>query len=119
MTDSEPDDGSSSVEGGSAELDARFSLLADRDRRLVLSTLAAAETDRVPVARLAEILSQAGSEERDSHRARISLHHRHLPRLQREDVLTYDDEAAVVRYHGDALLEQCLSSLEDMSSDTD
>jgi len=107
----------SAEEDGSGTLDDRLALLADRDRRLVVSTLAGGETDRVPVTRLVEALSQASGDGHDPQRIRLRLHHQHLPRLQSAGVLTYDDESAVVRYHGDPLLEECLSSFAELTSD--
>lgn len=117
MNDFEPGEEWSPTADGSKRLDDRLALLADHDRRVLVSTLIAGETDRVQVAQLVEALSREHADGRSPEQIQLRLHHRHLPRLQKAGVLTYDDDSAEVLYHGDALLEACLSSVSGLASD--
>lgn len=93
-------------------LDERLRLLSHAERRLVLQSLVEGDGGGVSLSALVDRLVADGG--RDPTQVRLDLHHRHLPLLADAGVLTYDADAAVVRYHGDALLEACLSSLADV-----
>jgi hypothetical protein len=93
-------------------LDERLRLLSHAERRLVVQVLVEADGERVSLADLVDRLVEEGG--RDPRRVRLDLHHRHLPRLEDGGVLAYDSDESAVRYHGDELLEACLSSLADL-----
>lgn len=72
--------------------DPVFDAVADAHRRFVVSYL----DERGPpveVETLATALA-GWDDELDDREARIRLHHTHLPKLERADVVTYDDAVA-------------------------
>ena len=93
-------------------IDRRLRLLADRDRRLLVSQLL---TDDEPVRleALATVLTDGRAPPLDHETALSVLHHEHLPRLDREGIVSYDPTDRSVVYNGDALLEECLRALSE------
>jgi len=72
-----------------AETDALFSVLADANRRFVLSHLAQREASPA-LDHLTGALAE-WNDDLDREDARIALHHVHLPKLEEAGLLTYDD----------------------------
>ena len=91
-------------------LDALLSVLADSERRTILTHLGDASTDTAPLDDLATAL--APDSPRDREHARIRLHHGHLPRLAGTPLLSYDTATATVEYHGDPELETLLAIIQ-------
>lgn len=75
------------------ERDRLINLLADEGRRHVLAVLR--DTDEpLSVADLANSLARR--EAGDAKQRKITLHHRHLPKLADADLVEYDDETKAV-----------------------
>ncbi|WP_226013525.1 DUF7344 domain-containing protein [Halomicrobium salinisoli] len=92
---------SESTVGGQRQ-DELFDVLSDRRRRSVLDALRDAETP-VPVAALAADLatdeprgSGSGSTEEQGEAIRVSLVHRHLPKMAATGFVSYDDTRQTV-----------------------
>jgi hypothetical protein len=96
-------------------LDKRLELLANRDRRLVVSTLRDNDDDRLPVGVLTNIVARAHPDDVTPQSVLVDLHHVHLPKLQREGVVEYHADESLVVYCGDAALERCLRAIEDVA----
>jgi len=71
------------------ETDALFAVLADANRRFVLSHLAQRETAPA-LDQLTGALAE-WNDDLDREDARIALHHVHLPKLEAASLITYDD----------------------------
>jgi hypothetical protein len=84
-TETVPDDLSADV------LDRLFDVLAAERRRHALRYLTAAERT-VPLSELANHVATAESSN-DYQQVAIDLHHRHLPKLAEEELISYDAEA--------------------------
>lgn len=72
-------------------LDRLFDVLAAERRRHALRYLTAAERT-VPLSELANHVATAESSS-DDQQVAIDLHHRHLPKLAEEELISYDAEA--------------------------
>ncbi|MFD1647803.1 helix-turn-helix domain-containing protein [Haloarchaeobius litoreus] len=79
--------------------DRLLDLLADRHRRQVLVTLAGA-SEPLTVDELSELLSDV--DETQVERARLELHHTHLPKLEAAGLVEYDPENQSVTLAGSA-----------------
>lgn len=90
-------------------LDEHLSLLADSERRTLITHLRDTSTDTASLADLATAL--ANHTPCDRAHARIRLHHGHLPRLAQTPLLSYDPATTTVEYHGDPELETLLAIL--------
>lgn len=101
-------------------VDELLSVLGDDERRAIITHLQDDPTGTASLDALATVLAPDAPTERD--RARIRLHHRHLPKLDRTPLLSYDTNTTTVEYHGhpelDALLDPFHRS-ETAHSDTD
>lgn len=89
-----------------AELDSLFELLANRQRRRVLGYLVDAADG---VATFPDIIDHVVAESGDStddERVAINLHHTHLPKLEAENVVEYDDRSETVRYRGSSAVTE-------------
>lgn len=73
------------------DLDTLFDVLASERRRRALQYLAATETT-VPLTELANHVAAVESGG-DHQQVTIDLHHRHLPKLAEEGLVSYDAEA--------------------------
>lgn len=89
--------------------DDLLTILADSERRAIVTYLQDAETDTASLDSLASALASATSLERDD--ARMRLHHTHLPKLAGTPLLDYDPDTARVEYHGDRDLEALLNAI--------
>lgn len=98
-------------------LDRWLELLAHRDRRVVLSTLVANDDDRLPVGVLTDVVAGDRPTETTPQSVLIGLHHVHLPKLQRADVIEYHPDESMVTYRGHEELERCLHAIEDAAAD--
>lgn len=81
-------------------LDEKFTLLADRQRRILLSVLGRVD-DPVSIGGLSErILAREDPDSATDSAAleelELKLHHVHVPKLARYDILEYDAESGVV-----------------------
>lgn len=75
-------------------LDTLFGVLADSTRRHVMRYLVDAETT-VPLDDIAEHVAETTSTS-EQRTVKVELHHRHLPRLAEEGIVSYDAEAHLV-----------------------
>ena len=83
-----------------AELDSLFEVLANPQRRHALGYLVDADDG---VATFPDVVDHVVAELGDStdeERAAIDLHHTHLPKLEDENVVEYDERSETVRYRG-------------------
>lgn len=90
-------------------LDATLELLANHDRRAIISYLRDAPRQTATVDELAEHLvercaAQTGERPGQSH-VRSTLHHIHVPKLVDAGVVDYDARTQEVRYWGSERLE--------------
>lgn len=76
-----------------------FELLADRQRRLLLSYLREQDDPTASVNDLVTALN-AGDETPSPKKIRIALVHQHLPKLATTSILDYDDRSETIRYDG-------------------
>ena len=89
-------------------------LLSSERRRTLLELLATSPADVHSLESLATAVTQA-EEDADlgaqpTRRARLSLHHVHLPKLDAADIVAYDAERNVVEYTADGAVEQYLDT---------
>jgi len=118
MTSAGPEGGGREVHDPAEPSFGRWlELLANSDRRLVLSTLLENGDDRLPVGVLTDVITRERSEDVTPQSALIDLHHVHLPKLQRADVIEYDADESLVTYRGHEDLERCLAAIEDLAAD--
>jgi DNA-binding transcriptional ArsR family regulator len=97
------------VETDTEDWDAVLACLADRRRRVVLSTLSMndAPMDRLELAtRLAETVNGDTDPNGSVKPVLQELHHTHLPKLESAGLLTYDVEAKTVTYEGHPSLDE-------------
>jgi len=97
--------------------DRWLELLAHRDRRLVLSTLAENGEERLPLGVLTDVIVREREDDVNAESVLIDLHHVHLPKLRRADVVEYDPEESLVTYRGHDGLERCLRAVQDAAAD--
>ena len=91
-------------------LDELLSLLADSERRTIITHLRDTSTDTASLADLATALTPDSPNDREH--ARIRLHHDHLPQLAETPLLSYDPATTTVQYHGDHELETLLDIIQ-------
>jgi hypothetical protein len=82
------------------EIETAFDVLSSHERRLVCNHVADREKEAFSLDTLATVL------EAETDQARIELHHRHLPKLERAGLIEYDARSNTVRYHGQPSLEK-------------
>lgn len=100
---------STNTEPQTDRVDALLRILADSERRRILTSLWSAPAESVA---LEELTQRASDTDRDLEHTRIRLHHRHLPKLEQAGLVTYDSHANTVEYHGDDTLERLLDTLQ-------
>jgi hypothetical protein len=88
--------------------DLVFEVLSTRRRRRLLAHMNGSGRDVFEVDELAEMLAEesgGGSEGPTNRRerARVELHHKHLPKMEDAGVLEYDARTEQVRYRGASL----------------
>lgn len=96
-------------QSGGDRLDVHLSILADGERRAIITHLRDAPTNTASLDTLATVLASDQPIERDY--ARIRLHHTHLPKLAQTPLLSYYPETATVDYHGSPEIESLLSTI--------
>lgn len=89
-----------SSEEGDVDVDEAFELLSSERRRIVLEHLLERQ-DPVPVVELVDDVvatESSGHPPADGYRneVHVSLHHNHLPKLSRSELIEYDAERGVV-----------------------
>lgn len=95
----------------SERIDELLQVLADRDRRAILSYLRESPAEQASIQELADVLSSRAPNDRST--ALIRLHHCHLPTLGDAAVADYDAEARCIQYLGHPELEALLDSIDD------
>lgn len=90
-------------------LDTQLSLLADSERRAIITHLQNSGSDTTTLDALVNVLAPHSSVERDH--ARIRLHHSHLPKLAETPLISYDPDLNVVEYHRHPELEALLDAI--------
>jgi hypothetical protein len=97
---------------GSGEVDTLFDLLRDPGRRLVLTRLQ--QNGRTSVQR---ILHERRERCEDWRSFEISLHHVHLPRLERTGLIEYDERSGeIVGREWPAGLDRLLAAARELES---
>lgn len=94
-------------------LDEFFRVLVDSERRTILAHLSEAQSETASLDELANVLASDSATSQE--RARIRLHHTHLPKLDATAVIDYDVRTTTVRYHGHRHLEAILDSIENVN----
>ncbi len=85
------------------EIDQRFALLDQYERRCVIRFLQETETDHVSISDLVSHLRKQNPTPDDRDKLAIALHHYHLPKLAVVGALEFDSGSGAVRYNGDEL----------------
>jgi hypothetical protein len=99
-----------------AEIDERFKLLSQYERRCLIRFLQSAETDSVPISDVVSHLQQQDPAPNKRDELTIALHHKHLPKLAAADAIQVDSSSETVRYNGDELLDALLETSEKYGS---
>ena len=94
----------------SERVDELLSVLADGERRAIIAYLRDNPTGAASYKTLAAVLAHESATDQD--RARIRLHHRHLPALDRTPLLSYDMETRTIEYHGHPDLDSLLDTIQ-------
>lgn len=97
--------------------DEMLSVLADRNRRTVLTYLRESPTGTASLDELASAVDERGPGGADE--SRLVLHHSVLPKLEAVGVADYDADRRVVRYPGHDLLETLLEASRDVDTGED
>jgi hypothetical protein len=101
------------------EINRRFALLDQYERRCIIHFLREAESDHVSVSEVARHLQEQDPTPDDRDELAIALHHTHLPKLAALGALDFDARSETVRYNGDELVESLLElALQTDVSDT-
>lgn len=82
--------------GGGTGVDGKLEAVADGTRRDILDVLAESG-EEMSLEELQEALEEESYRER-LEELRISLHHNHLPRLDEEGLIDYDEEEGTAEY---------------------
>lgn len=90
-------------------LDSLLPVVADSERRQIITHLKDAPTDTVSLEELATHLTT--DYDSDPRHTRIRLHHNHLPTLDATGILDYDTDTKTIQYHGHPELETLLNTL--------
>lgn len=86
-----------------------LSVLADGERRAIITHLRDDSTGTTSLDTLATVLADSPT---DRDHARIRLHHIHLPKLDDTPILSYDPETTTIEYHGHAKAESLLDTVQ-------
>jgi len=92
------------------EIDRRFALLKQYERRCLVDFLQQTEAGHAPLDDVVSHLQKQEQTPDDRKKIATALRHRHLPRLNSTDMLEFDWRSGTVRYHGDELVEALLES---------
>lgn len=90
------------------EINQRFALLDQYERRCIIHFLREAETDQVSVSDVVKHLQEQDQTPDDRDELAIALHHTHLPKLAALGALDFDSRSETVRYDGDELVDSLL-----------
>lgn len=92
------------------EINQRFELLDQYERRCIIHFLQEAETGHVSTSDVVSYLQKHDqlTDERD--KLKTTLQHQHFPKLASTAVLDFDPRSDTVRYRGDELVEALLES---------
>lgn len=93
----------------SERVDELLSVLADGERRAIIAYLRDDPTGAASLKTLAAVLAHESATDQD--RARIRLHHTHLPTLARTPLLSYETKTRTVEYHGHPGLDSLLETI--------
>lgn|GEM_PF-1880349 len=102
--------GSPMQEYTTEEIDRRFALLKQYERRCLVDFLQQTEAGHAPLDDVVSHLQKQEQTPDDRKKIATALRHRHLPRLNSTDMLEFDWRSGTVRYHGDELVEALLES---------
>lgn len=104
-----PEHGETIDRGMEGVRDVQLEALAHRQRRRLLAFLrTAAPSDRSLEAAVAHL---ASTSEHDYQRVETTLVHRHLPKLEDADIVTYDPSTDRLTYSGDTVVTAILDLL--------
>ncbi|WP_449271973.1 DUF7344 domain-containing protein [Halorubrum aidingense] len=95
------------------EINQRFALLDQYERRCIIRFLQESETDHVSISDLVSHLQKQGPTPDRCSKIVITLHHSHLPKLATIDAVNFDSRSETVRYDGDELLEALLEPISE------
>lgn len=98
------------------EINRRFALLNQYERRCIIYFLQETETDRVSISDLVNHLHRQDPTPDERDKLAIALHHNHLPKLGTIDTFDFDSRSETVRYDGDELLEALLEPISETDS---
>lgn len=94
-----------------------FGLLGDSRRRYLLYYLSTRDGDVAELPAAANAVARYEAAETDDAASReevkIELHHDHLPRLSKAEVLDYDERQGTIRFTGHPLLEAWVETVRD------
>lgn len=92
---------------GRPHIDLLFDALSDHRRRQILTYMHTSEEDSFNFDELAQIIANENNETSDvsqkqRKRVKLTLHHRHLPKLDDAGLIEYDPRNGDIRYRGTA-----------------
>lgn len=92
------------------DLDSLLPVLADMERRQIVTHLKDTSTDSVSLEELTTSLTT--DSDYDPNSTRISLHHNHLPTLDETGIIDYDPDTNTIHYHAHTELESLLDTIQ-------
>ncbi|ODR80377.1 hypothetical protein BG842_02165 [Haladaptatus sp. W1] len=105
-----------SAKRSSIGIDDILKVIADPQRRHILSYLSSDSETHCSVAKLVDHLqSQTTGADQSQRHLRQRLHHVHLPKLQDVGLITYDAETQKMQYIENQQLESLLSHVESLT----
>lgn len=112
------DESTGDVEAGELPLDEILELLSQYQRRAIVRYLAAAPAEELGIDEVIDHLAavergRGGDVPGEDHLLSV-LVHVHGPRLEAADVIDYDGQRKVVRYHPNERVELALDRIDDL-----
>lgn len=98
------------------EINQRFALLDQYERRCIVYFLQETQTDQVSISDVVNHLQRQDPTPDDRDKLVIALYHNHLPKLGTIDTFDFDSRSETVRYDGDELLEALLELIPETRS---
>lgn len=96
------------------EINKRFALLAQFERRCIIRFLEETEMENVQIGDLVDHIQKQDPSPADGEKISTVLRHIHLPKLATTDVLDMDPRSEAIRYNSDDLIESLLESTPEM-----
>lgn len=100
----------SSTQPQTGRLESVLPVVADKERRAILTHLREPASHTASLDELTSVLATETGLERE--RAMVRLHHAHLPKLADVEIVDYDVDTKTVQYLGNPTVETLLDTLQ-------